>query len=259
MSQSSSKNPSSTTAKAPGLFLPVYLVLGVLGGLLGAWLLNRFEAQFPVIVPDDLKGAQGIFNPEQMARILNEQRRAAHSNAPLALGCMGASLAGAISLAIGANLAGTRGAVRGLLAGVLLGGLLSAAGALVSLQAWEGLKNWNTLDATGQPDPIKSQLHVMSHQFPTWLGITAAIGLSVWAAVGSRGRPVQLAGAAALAALILLLSFPLMASLIHTTDPAGVIPQGFGNKLGWCLLGGALLGGVVGRSVIRHSDPSVSH
>lgn len=257
MSQSSSKNSSLTTA--PGLSLPIYLILGVLGGLLGAWLLNRFEAHFPVIVPEDLKGAQGIFNPEQMARILNEQRRAAHSNAPLALGCMGASLAGAISLAIGASLSGTRGAVRGLVAGFLLGGLLSAAGALISLQALEGLKNWNTLDATGQPDPIKSQLHVMSHQFPTWLGIAAAIGLTVWAAVGGRGRPVQLAGAAALAALILLLSFPLLASLIHTTDTAGVIPQGFGNKLGWCLLGGVLLGGVVGRSVIRHSDPTVTH
>ncbi|MFN9200375.1 MAG: hypothetical protein ACK5WR_20060 [Planctomycetaceae bacterium] len=257
MSQSSTKNSSSTTAKAPSL--AVYLALGVLGGLLGAWLLNRFEAQFPVIVPEDLKGAQGIFNPEQMARILNEQRRAAHSNAPLALGCMGASLAGAISLAIGASLAGVRGAIRGLVAGFILGGLLSAAGALISLQALEGLKNWNTLDSMGQPDPIKSQLHVMSHQFPTWLGIAAAIGLSVWAMVGTRGRPVQLTGAAALASLILLLSFPLMASLIHTTDTAGVIPQGFGNKLGWCLLGGVLLGGVVGRSVIKHSDPAHTH
>jgi hypothetical protein len=68
-----------------------------------------------------------------------------------------------------------------------------------------------------------------------------------------------LTGAAALASLILLLSFPLMASLIHTTDTAGVIPQGFGNKLGWCLLGGVLLGGVVGRSVIKHSDPAHTH
>lgn len=259
MSQSSTKNSSSTTAKAPALWLPVYLALGVLGGLLGAWLLNRFEAYFPVIVPEDLKGAQGIFNPEQMARILNEQRRAAHSNSPLALGCMGASLAGAISLAIGASLAGVRGAVRGLVAGFILGGLFSAAGALVSLQALEGLKNWNTLDSMGQPDPIKSQLHVMSHQFPTWLGIAAAIGLSVWTVVGTRGRPVQLAGAAALAALILLLSFPLIASMIHTTDTAGVIPQGFGNKLGWCLLGGLLLGGVVGRSVLKHSGPAPTH
>lgn len=250
------KNSTSTTGKASAQPLTVYLVLGVLGGLLGAWLLNTFEAQFPVIVPDDLKGAQGIYNPEQMARILNEQRRAAHSNAPLALGCMGACLAGAISLAIGAGLAGTRGAVRGLVTGFILGGFLTAAGALVSLQSQERLKNWNTLDATGQPDPIKSQLHVMSHQLPTWLGIAAAIGLSTWTVVGTRGRPGHLAGAAALAALILLLSFPLLASLLHTQDTAGVIPQGLPNKLGWCLLGGILLGGVVGRSVLKHSDPS---
>jgi hypothetical protein len=233
MSQSHMNNSDSPTATAAFPHLAGYLILGVVGGLLGASLLNRFEAQFPVIVPDDLKGAQGIYNPEQMARILNEQRRAAHSNAPLSLGLMGASLAGAISMAIGWGLAGSLGAIRGLVSGLVLGGLLTAM---------------------GQPDPIKSQLHVMSHQFPTWLGIAAAIGLSTWAVVGSRGRPGHLAGAAALAVLILLLSFPLLASIIHTKDPAGVIPQGFENQLGWCALGGILLGGVVGRSVLRHSQ-----
>jgi hypothetical protein len=256
MSQPHMNNSGSPTANTSSLPLAGYLVVGVLGGLLGAWLLNRFEAHFPVIVPDDLKGSQGIYNPEQMARILNEQRRAAHSNAPLSLGLMGASLAGAISLAIGWGLAGSRGAVRGLVAGLVLGGLLTATGALVSLEALERLKGWNTLDAMGQPDPIKSQLHVMSHQLPTWLGIATAIGLATWAVVGTRGRPTHLAGAAALAALILLLSFPLLASIIHTKDPAGVIPQGFENQLGWCVLGGLLLGGVVGRSVLKHSHPA---
>lgn len=254
MSQSHMNNSDSPTAKTALPHLAGYLILGVVGGLLGAWLLNRFEAQFPVIVPDDLKGAQGIYNPEQMARILNEQRRAAHSNAPLSLGLMGASLAGAISMAIGSGLAGSRGAIRGLVSGLVLGGLLTSTGALFSLEAFERLKGWNTLDATGQPDPIKSQLHVMSHQLPTWLGIATAIGLATWAVVGPRGRPTHLAGAAALAALILLLSFPLLASIIHTKDTAGVIPQGFENQLGWCALGGLLLGGVVGRSVLRHSQ-----
>ena len=164
-------------------------------------------------------------------------------------------MAGAISLAIGWGLAGSRGAVRGLVTGLVLGGLLSAAGALVSLEAFERLKSWNTLDALGQPDPIKTQLHVMSHQVPTWLGVAAAIGLATWAAVGPRGRPVNLAGAAALAALILLLSFPLLASLLHTQDTAGVIPQGLPNKLGWCVLGGVLMGFVVGRSVLKHLSP----
>jgi hypothetical protein len=138
---------------------------------------------------------------------------------------------------------------------LILGGLLSAAGALISVEVLERLKGWNTLDAIGQSDPIKTQLHVMSHQAPTWLGIAAAIGLSTWAVVGPRGRPAHLAGAAALAALILLLSFPLLASLLHTQDTAGVIPQGLPNKLGWCILGGSLMGLVVGRSVLQHPSP----
>jgi hypothetical protein len=237
------------------MYLLGFVVVGILGGLIGASLLNRFEGYFPVIVPDDLKGAQGIYNPEQRARIFNEERRAANDNSSLALGFMGASLAGAISLAIGWALDRSRGALRGLFAGLILGGLLSAAGALISVEVLERLKGWNTLDAIGQSDPIKTQLHVMSHQAPTWLGIAAAIGLSTWAVVGPRGRPAHLAGAAALAALILLLSFPLLASLLHTQDTAGVIPQGLPNKLGWCILGGSLMGLVVGRSVLQHPSP----
>jgi len=254
MSQTSSTPLRDSGSVKSRLGVPVYLLLGAVGGILGALLLNRFENQFLVNTPDDLLGAQGIYNPEQRARIVNEQLHADHKNMPLSLGLMGAALTGTLALVIGWGSGAPRAAGRGLLAGLVLGGLLAATGAVLSIAAREALRGWNTLDSMGQPHPIKSQLHTMSHQAPTWLGIAAAIGLSTWVSTGCRNRAVRLAGVATLGALLMLLVFPLAASLIHTQDPAGVIPQGWFNQAGWGVLGGGMMGFVIGRSLREHPE-----
>jgi hypothetical protein len=252
MSTASSPSRNDRSAIQQLGILVAYLVLGATGGILGGLLLNRFERQFVVETPDDLKPVLGIYTPQQFARIVNEQRHADHKNLPLSLGLMGSMITGALALAIGGNSGSPRVAARGLLAGLLLGALLAAMGAVLSIAAREALRGWNTLDAQGEPHLLKSQIHTISHQAPTWLGIAAAIGLSTWVTTGCPHRARRLAGVSTLGALLMLLCFPVLASAIHIQDTAGIIPQGWFNQAGWSVLGGLLLGFVIGRSMLHH-------
>lgn len=237
---------SESSTAVSRLPLVITCTLGILGGAIGGLAVDRFHDFFKPIVPEGLAG-NGIYTAEQLEQLAAERVRAEYRNVPLALGLLGLCVGGCLGAAqgIGAQSVGSA-SLRGAIAGGLTGLALGALGGTTALFLRELIREWNTLDSTGQPHPLKSQLHLMLVQLPTWIAIAAAVGLGALAA--RRGGNVARRISNGIVAVVLAsLLFPTLASLLFSTEhPGGVIPLGFTNRLFWAILNGGLIGLFVG-------------
>lgn len=234
--------PAGSTHASQGTRLMVLLLVGMVSGIVGGLLVSQTREQFALIQPEGTKG-NGILTPEQMAQVRAAQVVADYKNAPFALGILGLVVAGVLGLTAGLLWRSSAGATVGFLVGCLGGALLGALGGLSSVFVREQLAGWDRLTASGQPDPLLSQIHTMALHLPTWIfiAIAAAVAFGI-----ARRHPAAIGRTVAFAALALVvvsLIYPTLAALFFQMEnPDKVIPSGTLNLMLWAGLNAGLIG-----------------
>jgi hypothetical protein len=232
---------SSSRSTQGGWFL--FLILGLLGGICGGFAVEQAHDFFRVEEPEGVAG-NGILSAEQLALVAAAQVEADYRNVPLALCLLGLAVGACLGLA---QRAGQRAMLTRVLTGGLSGAVLGAMGGLTAVFVRERLRGWNTLDETGQPDALLTQLHTMAVQLPSWIGIAVVVGLTAGVLSRSGALVGRTTGLAIVAVLLASLVYPTLASILFATqDPGGVIPGGMETRLLWTILHAGLIGLIVG-------------
>lgn len=241
--------PRSADARRPGFgHWLVFLGFGIVGGFAGWLLLERAHEYFAPETPKEVAGTQGILTPEQRALVRAAQVRADYTNVPLAIALLGLAVSGVLGLAPGFTAGSLRKSATGLAMGLTAGAVLGALGGAASVLVREQLRNWNTLAATGEPDPLLTQLHTMALHLPSWIAVALATGLAIAIAARARHTLGRTAGLAVVAVVVASLLYPVLASILfQMEDPGQVVPTGSANRLLWTMLNAGLIGLVVGR------------
>lgn len=220
---------------------------GLVSGVLAALVIGRFAEFFPVIEPDEVKGTQGIYTPEQRALVRAAHVSADYRNVPLTFAVVGLVVAALIGGVAAITSQPKRSASKAVGMGAALGLILGGLGGVTAVFLRQQLIGWNLLAATGEPDPIKLQLHTMLMHLPSWLGVVLAVGFAVGLSAHSGREAARIAGLGVISIVLASLLYPFLAAIALTeADPDVLIPFGTTNRMLWCLLNCGLIGTMIG-------------
>ncbi len=223
-----------TAVVSPMKSVLVFVGLGILGGLIGGFLIHEFDRYFIIGWPEDVEpgSSLGGLTPEQMEAARISGVTSAYANNTLHFGMVGALVAALMGLAGGLLERSPRTVARGVVTGLIAGSALGALGGVSSVVIRE-------LVHTSEPhSDLMAQAYTMAIQFPSWLGVAVASAVAVCGCSvrGFRQFP-GLLGAAAAGVLVVALVYPTAASMaLPNENSNGLVPtahEGPANRIFW--------------------------
>lgn len=244
-------NPSADQLPTPEvtnrIIMPL-LIVGMLGGTLGALIADQFYGSLPrpamsekYYQESEEKWATMDFSDDVVAEMKWADSVVMARNSGLALGIIGMILCGFFGAATGSILKRPLGARYGFLGGTVVGGLFGMTAGYIGVQLLDFLSGFQ-VQISGPGDLNSAWLRTMYFTIfmhaVEWCVVALAVMLSVSLAEGFRALPSKrLAGLLIVAAVFAAVAYmPVAASLFAGFDSEIPFPEGRGNRLLFTLL-----------------------
>jgi hypothetical protein len=226
-----------------GRCLGVMLVMGVLSGVVGGFLIDRTHGfiEHPAEFMAEMKSKGRNPPPEYVERYIAANRVLRHKNTALTVGLLGLVFCGFVGLGRGILQRSGRTAVLMMVGGALLGLALGSLGGFAESLLEVRLDEYRQLDRM-----IKGMIKhaVIWGTVGVAVGVTAVLPARQFKTITGVALPTIAAGIAA--ALVFV---PISSILFPNLAAELAVPPGLGNRILWASLPALLMALVVGRAL----------
>jgi hypothetical protein len=215
------------------------VLAGVVGGVAAWALMGQFENSFKLPSTIKTSGPEAMAqmgDPVKTREVQEVLRQIEYRKTVLALGLLGAAIAGAFGLGEGVSRRSLRAAIVGTLWGLALGAACGALGGVVA--------NWIDERFPSTPDNLMYRVLAMHALAFGLTGLAAGLATSLHTLNRPTiGRVTLLAGLGGFFGAILYIPLGAVLIFVSTSNQDRAIPEGIWGRLCWTVLAGVMIGG----------------